>query len=351
MSCLQRLVRRGFARYGSRVRALATWISSFALLAACGGGAAMSEPGAASAGSERTASAPSGPPPSFLPAGTKVLLRLDVARIRRSPLAPDIASAIRATTSWQALAGDSGADPVRDFDAILVGADALYTDRRIVVLRHPHTEADVRRRVLALAIDRGAPAEWRDVDGCPAVRWPMRQTSLPYSLVLTAPHELVLAPDDELPRIAAVARDHAARRALLPSGGDVVLEPALAMREQEVATLRMDVPPPRRDGYPDPPQRVRVELDEREDGDGVALAAHAEFDDAAKAETARAWLEGQRQTYASQVMVRAIGMHRPLEEARIVRSEAALDIGATLSAEEIRRLLGLIALSQLAAGR
>lgn len=268
-----------------------------------------------------------------------------MTRVRRSPLAADIASAMRATPTWQRLAGSSGLDPVQDFDAILVGGDALYTDRRVVVLRHPHSEADVRQRVLAIAVDRGAAPAWREVGGLPAVSWPMERTRVPYSLVITAPHELVLAPDDDLERIAAVAREHAARR---PAGSDAVLEPELtSMRETEIATLDIGVPLPARDGYPTPPQRTRVDVDERADGAAV-IAIRADFTSDTEASEARQWLDAMRAQYASQTMVRAIGMHRPLEEASVSIDGAQVAMGTHLTSEELRRVLGLMALSQLA---
>jgi hypothetical protein len=325
---------------------IALAFGSFAL--GCGGGPGADEPRAASTeGGELAAASaprvPSGPTPSFLPAGTKVIGRLDMARVRRSPLGPDISSAIRSTPTWQRLAGGAGLDPVRDFDAIVAGGDALYTDRRVVVLRHPHSEAEVRQRILGLAVDRGASPEWREVEGFSAVTWPMPQTSLTYSLVITAPGELVLAPDDELGRIAEVARDHALRRA---AGAGDVLEPYLAgRRPDEIATLVMDVPLPARPGYPEPPQRTRVEIDEAE-GDAV-LSVRAEFEDGARASAAGRWVDEQRAFYASQMMVRAVGMHRPLEAARVEASGPQLAIDARLSSEEIRRVLGLMALSQL----
>ncbi|UJR79991.1 hypothetical protein [Sandaracinus amylolyticus] len=317
----------------------------FAILAGCGSTAEEPANEATSGSETEVARGPSGPPPSFLPAGTKVIARLDMARVRRSPLALDIASAIRSTTTWQRLAGSSGVDPVQDFDAILVGGDAVYSDRRVVVLRHPHTEADVRQRLLAMAVDRGSQPAWRDVGGFAAIAWPMERTTVPYSLVITAPHELVLAPDDDLERIASVARDHALRR---PEGSEEALEPQLtSMREGEIATMLVGVPLPAREGYPTPPQRTNVLVDEGPDGRAV-IAIDAQFASEAEASAAQTWLDQQRAYYASQMMVRAIGMHRPLEEATVAVQGTQLALGTHLTTEELRRMLGLMALSQVA---
>lgn len=316
-----------------------------ALAIGCGGPSAA-EPDAegTSGGETRVEARPVAPPMSFLPEGIKVVARLDMARVRRSPLAPDIASAIRATETWQNLAGTSGVDPVQDFDAMVIGGDALYTDRRFVVLRHPHTEADVRQRILAMAVDRGAPPAWRDVEGLSAVSWPMPRNEVAYSLVITAPNELVLAPDDDLARIAMVARDHASRRV---AGSNTAIEPQLtSLRPSEIATVTLGVPPPSRAGYPEPPQRMTVHVDESETGDAV-LAIASEFETEAQATAAHAWLQQQAAHYAQQMMVRAIGMNRPIEEARFELRGTHVDVGTHLSVDELRRLLGVLALSQL----
>lgn len=332
-------------------RVAPSWSCSVLLALAIGcGGSGAAEPVAeneTSGGDALPEVAPAAPPMSYLPQGTKVVARLDMARVRRSPLAPDISSAIRSTETWQRLAGSSGVDPVQDFDSIVVGGDALYTDRRVVVLRHPHTEAEVRQRILAMAVDRGAPPAWRDVEGLPAVSWPMQRSAVAYSLVITAPNELVLAPDDDLARIATVARDHASRR---EAGTSAVIEPQLTdRRASEIATVTLGVPPPAREGYPEPPQRMTVHVDENAAGD-AELAIASEFETEAQATAAHAWLQQQARHYAQQMMVRAIGMNRPIEEARFDLRGTHLDVGTRLSVEELRRLLGVLALSQLGGG-
>lgn len=307
------------------------------------------------------------PPSSYLPQGTKVIARIDFARVRQSAIAPDISSAIRASETFQHLAGGSGLDPVQELDSMLVGADALYTDRRIVVLRHRQSDADVRQRVLAMAVDRGATPGWREIAGVSAIDWPIvpaatriasadssvqtgaePRASVEYSLVITGPHELVLAPTDDLPRIAEVARDHAARR-----GADAnrVIEPELAaMRPLELVTASMDAPPPAREGYPDPPQSMRLVVDHDEAGD-VHIAIGSAFETESQASAAERWLSERIAFYGQQMMVRAMGMNRPLEEARLSREGTRLDIATHLSTEELRRLLGLLAISQMSSGR
>jgi hypothetical protein len=312
-----------------------------ALVSACGGGTepSIAPSGDPTAGAEGP-SRPTGPPPSFLAPGTRVRVRIDVARIRRSPLATDLASALRSSTTWQAFAGGSGTDPIQDFDAFLVGSEGLDSERWIVVIRHPHSDAEVRRRLLQTAVDRGTQLAWREVNGFAAIAWPTA-SRVPHSLVLTGEQELVLAPDDELERIASVARDHAVRR----SRGETQLEPELAMREDEIATLVLDLPLPRRDGYPDPPDRTRVAVDEIQNG-AIRIALRAEFASESAARAGYDWLRAQVQYWSGLIVLRAIGLHRPLEEARIALSGNAVDVEATLTVEEARRVLQFWALSQ-----
>jgi hypothetical protein len=245
---------------------------------------------------------------------------------------------------------------------MLVGADALYTTRRVVVLRHHRTDADVRQRILAMAVDRGAAPEWRSVANVSAIAWPLAtgaattrtvstegdaELTAPYSLIITGPHELVLAPTDELPRIAEVAADHAARR---DAGADTLFEPELlGMRTGEVLTATMTVPPPARQGYPEPPQSMRLEVDQNEAGH-IGLAIASEFATESEAMAARQWLTDRATFYGQQMMVRAIGMNRPLEEARFEVQGSHLDVSTHLTTDELRRLLGLLALSQTSSG-
>lgn len=304
------------------------------------------------------------PPLSYLPPGTTVIARVDFTRLRQSAIAADVSSAIRASETFQQLAGGSGLDPVQELDSMLIGADALYTDRRIVVMRHQRTDAEIRARVLALAVDRGASPEWQEVNGVAAIGWPLEPTAArvasaglaatdphpvtPYLLVITGAHELVLAPSDELPRIAEVARDHAARR-----GAELhrVVEPALnAMRPLELGTASMSTPPPGRAGYPEPPQSFRLVLDHDETGD-LHVALDSQFATEQEASAAERWLMERIAFYAGQMMVRAMGMNRPLEEAQLAREGTRLDLRTRLTTEELRRVFGLLALSQMSASR
>lgn len=318
---------------------------ALALLAACGGNPETETPAereTTAGGEAPAAEVPAGPPATFLSPDTKVVVRLDISRMRRSPLAEDVAAAIRSTQLWQEMASRGGIDAIEDFDLVLIGANAIYTDRRILVIRTTRSEAEIRERVLAMSVQETPAPDWRDIDGYPAISWPMAQSDVPHSIVLTASHEIVLAPDDELPRIAQVARDHASRR----PEPEAIIEPHLAMRESEYATLLLDVPLPRRPEYPQSPTTTHIEVDEL--ADGAEFRIDASFADEEQAIAGETWVNNLIHRFASSPVVQLMGMSRPLETAIVTRTTTRLSITANLTTEELRRALGMVALAQIA---
>ena len=323
------------------------WLALVLLLASCAPSPvyeAHEEEG--TGGGETTATTtPRGPPPSFLVMPTRVFARIDVARIRASPIGPDISSAIRSTQSWQTYAGSSGIDPIESFDAIVVGADAVYADRRTILLRHTQTDAGVRDAILRMSVARGGTPTWTEQDGL-AVAEPPQSLTVPHSVVITAEHEVVLTPSDDVARVAAIARDQASRRA---APADVV-DPSLAFGANEVVVAHVDEPPPRRAGWPEPPQRYDLWVTEDPATHGVEVRFHGDFDTPEHCHQSREWVAGQAAYYASQMLVRATGLARPLEALELTETGTALDGRTTFTLEELRRALGAVALMQLSGG-
>lgn len=316
---------------------------------ACGSAlrASDGEGAGGTAGAEAEA-VPTGPVPSFLPQGHKVLARLDMARVRRSPVATDIESAMTATATWQALAGGSGIRPVQDLDAMVIASDAMYSDRRVAVLRYAGTEADVRERLLRLSVARSVPLAWSEVEGFAVSTLPVAMP-VSHSVVLTAAHEVVVCPTDDVARVASIARDHALRR----RGGspDAILEPQLALAAGEVMTAIVDEPPRGRPGYPAPPTSFRVHAMEDDASHHVFLYLHGDFSTEAEAQAALDWALGSARQYAGEFLVRGAGLNRPLEALTGTRTGTAVDLSTNLTPEEVRRGLGAAALLQMMQSR
>ncbi len=321
-------------------------------LGACGDGA--DEPaGEETAGGEAVApepEVPTGPVRSYVAEDHTVVMRLDMARVRESSVSSDIASLVRSYPTWQELLGSSGIDPVRDFERVLVTAAASRgSDAGTMLVRHRLTNERVREAVLSMAVDRGTQPAWRQVDGFDVVDWPAR-TEVPRVVVITAEHELVVTTAAELDAIVAVAHDHRLRRE-----GDAVVEPALQLEPGVIASLRVDELSERwRSRIEHPPERLEAELRDAptEGGDPgrMSIAARGTYADAAGAEAARAWFVQQRDFYAGQMLVRAVGLDRPLREAQIVAEGERVNIDASFTKEEVQRVLGLLAFAQMGAG-
>lgn len=284
---------------------------------------------------------------SFLPEAAPVRIRVDVTRIRRSPVAPDLGSALMATESFRAWAGSSGLDPIRDLDGVLISSDALYSDRRVMMLRYVGDESQLRDRILRMAVDRGAPPVWREVQGFAVVDYPDASLPVAHVMVLTASHEMVIAPATELERIIAVAQDHAARR----TDPEQIVEPQYVFGEGEVMRVDSADAMPTYPGYPAGPDRFVVQMTDDSDGTHADLRVHGDFATEAACTEARTYLETQRNTYADHMMVRAAQLDRPLREATFVQAGTALDIHVDFTADELRRALGAMALFQATRGR
>ncbi|MFN7696410.1 MAG: hypothetical protein ACK6CU_31820 [Deltaproteobacteria bacterium] len=324
-----------------------TWLVALcSMLAVACGPAPRTEPeeGRESPTAGAETPAPTGPPASFLPEGQPVLARLDMARVRRSPVAADIESAMVATTTWQSLAGGSGIRPVQDLDTMVIGADGLYATRRVAVLRYVGTEAYVRERLLALSVARSLPLTWTEAEGFAVSSLPVA-LSVPHSVVLTAAHEIVICPSDDVARVAGVARDHAARRATL--GPDAVLEPQLAFAPGELATMISSEAMQARAGYPAPPQAYRLHAMEDDASHQLFLYVHGEFASESDAQTALDWSLASARQYAGEFLVRGAGLSRPLESLTGTRQGSVVDLQTNMTAEEVRRGLGAAALLQM----
>lgn len=319
-------------------------LASFTALVGCGGGATNEEgTGDGTSGSET----PVGPPPSFLPAQHRVLAKLDMARVRRSPVAADLESAISDQAMWQELTGGSGIQPVQELDAMVVASEALYADRRVAVLRYVGNEAMIRDHLLQMSVARSLPLTWSEADGFAVSTLPVALV-VPHSVVLTAAHEVVICPTDDVARVAAVARDHALRRG---ASADLIVEPNLVFAAQELATANVNDRLPAYQGYPVPPNASRVNVMEDDATHTLFLYIHADFANEVDAQAALAFVQANAAQYAGHFLVRSAGLSRPLEVLQATRTGMGIDIQTNLTPDETRRVLGAAALLQMMGNR
>jgi hypothetical protein len=320
---------------------LTLYALAFTALIGCGGGASPEEGNSnnGTSGSE----APVGPPPSFLPEAHRVLAKLDMARVRRSPVAADVESAIAGQAMWQELTAGSGIQPVQELDAMVIASEALYADRRVAVLRYVGTEAMIRDHLLQMSIARSIPLTWSEAGGFAVSTLPV-PLAIPHSVVLTAAHEIVICPTDDVARIAEVARNQALRRA---GNADMVVEPTLNFAAQELATADIRDRLPAYAGYPTPPNTTRVNVMEDDATHYLFVYIHADFANEADAQSALDWVTAYAAQYAGHFLVRSAGLSRPLEALQGTRAGTAIDLQTNLTPDETRRALGAAALLQM----
>ncbi len=323
-------------------------VASLLVLAACGGGTVAVAPHPSEeSGGEVARVAPTGPPRSYVSEEHRVVVRLDMERVRGSALSNDIGSLVRSYPQWRELLGRSGIDPVQDFDRVLVAAPEVVTERTVMLIRHHLTNARIREAVLQMAVERGERPAWREVSGFSVVDWPA-ETRAPVVVVLTGENELVVTTPDQLSHVIEIASDHAARRT-----ADELIEPALGLEDGLIASVIASTVNQegraRQMRFPPQAFRVFVRRDAAQEG-RIVLEAQGTYADEQSATAARTYYEGQRDMYAGQMLVRAVGLDRPLREARIQSQGNVVDVNASLTEDEIQRVLGLLALGQLGGG-
>lgn len=209
-------------------------------LLGCGGAAPIVD-GAA----DRPAT--NGPPRSFVAGGDLVLV-LDHRVLRPLPFADAFGQLYLGSGLFRRFASSVPLDVLRDVDVVVAaghgtrwGPSGLVASRWRAVLRHHLEEADAVARLEAGARAIGEPVAWRETHGLRSARLPGEAgRDVPHGLLLAAPFEAVIFPEDELPEVLATARDHEARRRV---AGEAI-EPSLALEEGVLASARGTSLPP-----------------------------------------------------------------------------------------------------------
>ena len=106
-------------------------------------------------------SAPALEGPSRLPPGAQLALRIDMKRVRESPLGPDVTQFLRGVPDWQLILDGSGIDPVADLDRLLVATPNLQRSKLVLAGKHRRDASFARTSVKRLGRARGRPVRWQ----------------------------------------------------------------------------------------------------------------------------------------------------------------------------------------------
>jgi hypothetical protein len=277
-------------------------------------------------------------PVAFLPAGGQIALRLDLDRVRASPVRPEVERLLAEIPDWQAILGASGVEPIRDLSRVLVATPNLQRSS-LVIAGALSAEAGGPREIVERMIEAaGGASAWEDVDGVPSTDWP--SPDAPRRVAIVGERHFVIARGEDLPRVLAIA---AARRAAQPEDATARASAADALLAlPDGAAITIEVEGARNYIRRSPcvvPTRLRARVDE--DRGDVQVSLHAVFPSDEESASAARCFDDLRARALGNPFVAFVGMAGPLGALEIVADGVTLDARTRLSYAQVRRLLDL----------
>lgn len=283
---------------------------------------------------------------AYAPPGAQIALRLDMARIRSSPLAPDVRQLLAAIPDWQLLLEGSEIDPLADLDRLMIATPNLQRERLVMSGRWVGDDAKVRDAVARLAAARGVPAEWRRQRGIDVAPW-ANADETERVIALVGPSEFTITRPTDLPRILAIA--HARRLERRQDGGPDPGDADALLAMGEGNALEIDIEGARRfvqGPTEDVPERLHVGVTQRADG-GASVYASGTFETPERASASRDVWDRMRDRAARSPVLALVGLDTTLREATLTADGATLRFHAELGERELRLILAFLG-SQLA---
>ncbi len=280
--------------------------------------------------------------PSRIPPGAQLALRIDMKRIRESPLGPDVTRFLSAVPDWQLLLAGSGIDPVEDLDRLLVASPNLERSKLVLAGRHQRGRAFARASVRLMAQARGKPAPWRRRYGVRTAPWHNLDQTRRMIAVLS-PHHFTITRRQDLRRVLALAKARELRDAekegLMKARGPDAL---LSMGPEEALSLEIEgVHRFVRGNVRHVPIRLRVAV--RETGPNEAtVRALATFASDTEAREASIYWKRVADFYSQQLVMTLAGFGKTFRRMKLDPREERIEISFTLTADQIRFILSYL---------
>ena len=278
-------------------------------------------------------------PVAFLPPGGQIALRLDLDRVRQSPVRPDVERLLGALPDWQAILGTSGIDPLRDLSRVLIATPNLRRDTLVIAGRLTPEVGDPRAILTQVVEASGGDATWETVYGVETTNWP-NPDATPRRIALLGPHHFAIARNQDLPRVLAFA----AARARGAGGVSNAADALLSLPDGTV--LSVEIEGARRYARNSPcemPTSLRATLEEV--GDHIHLSVRGPFETPEEAATAAACFARVRDSYRGNIGVSMYlssnGLGGVLARIGVSAEESTLAIDADLTLNHIRALVRL----------
>ncbi len=276
-----------------------------------------------------------------LPPGAQIALRVDMGRIRSSPIADDIRALVAAIPDWKALLDGSGISPVDQLDRLLIATPDLKRSKVVLAGRYVGSVQIVEDAVTRLAAKAGEKAPWHPESNVQVARW-YNADDTPRVIALVGPQHFTISRIEDLPRVLAIAAARAARHAADAGPVELPADALLSMDENEGISLEVDgverfiKRAPR--GVPAKLRVAAIEVP----GPAISVRARLVFADGEKAADALRFWEAVRKSYSRNGLVMLLGMAEPLREAVLELKEQELAIRVELSVDQTRLILGYV---------
>lgn len=278
-----------------------------------------------------------------VPPGAQIALRVDMGRIRKSPVAADVRALLAAIPDWKALLDGSGIDPIEQVDRLLIATPNLQRDKIVLAGRYLGGEQVVRDAVQRLATSKGVAADWRRQGNVLVAPW-ANADQTERVIALVGPQHFTISRAEDLPRVLAIAaaRAERAKKGARKPPQQHPADALLSMDDGEGMSLEVEGAAQFvRRGRRGIPERLRLSALERP-GERLDVLGTFTYLDAATAEDARDYWVALRDRYASNALVSLLGLSAPLSGATVERSETELHIKLSLTADQVRLILGYV---------
>ena len=282
-----------------------------------------------------------------IPAGAQIAVRVDMARIRVSPLADDVRQLLAAIPDWKALLDGSGIDPIEKLDRFMIATPNLQRSKIVIAGRYVGGEQTVLAAVDQLASAHGAHPNWHNQAGVRIANW-ANADETPRVIALVGPEHFAICREEDLTRVLAFAATRAqaqSKKRKAPSQEPPEKHPAealLSMEENEGLSVEVEgaeqfVRRAAR-GVPGKLRLSAVELP----GPRVELRGRLIFADAEKAVAGAAFWDNLRSAYGRNALVSMLGLADPLKQGTIAQEGAEVTLTVGLSLEQTRLILGYL---------
>ena len=277
--------------------------------------------------------------PSRIPPGAQLALRVDLKRVRESPLAPDVTRFLQGVPDWQLLLEGSGIDPVEDLDRLLVATPNLRRSKLVLAGQHRRGEGFARKSVKRLANSRGKAVRWERRAGVPTAPWHNRDQTA-RTIALLSPRHFSITRQQDLERVLAMAKARELRDAkkegLVAARGPDAL---LSMGPDEAISLEVEglhrfvlgsikhVP-------------IRLRLAVSETGTNEAtVSVLATYASDALAKEASVYWKNVAMFYSQQLIMTLAGFGKTLRRMDFAPEQDRIEVSFKLSADQVRFIL------------